>query len=60
MCTLTSDAILSECPSAPQQQNVMEHWWEDSTSAAIPPTSAPDVVGQHSNIESIPFGAALA
>ena len=26
------------------QQNIMEYWWEDLTSTAIPPTSASDVV----------------
>jgi len=25
----------------------VEHWWEGSTSAATPPPSASDVVGQH-------------
>ena len=34
-------------PSVTWQQNVMECWWEGSTSPAIAPTSASDVVGQH-------------
>ena len=32
------------------QQNVMEYWWEVSTSTVIPPTSASDVMGQHNEI----------
>ena len=37
-------------PSVAQQQHVTEYWWEGSTSIAIPPTSASDVVGQHNKI----------
>jgi len=37
----------------------MEYWWEGSTSAAILPTSASDVMGQHNKIGGITFGAAL-
>jgi len=37
----------------------MEYWWEGSTSAAVPPTSASNVVGQPINTEGITFGAAL-
>jgi len=37
----------------------MGYWWEGSTSAAIPPTAASDVVGQHNEIGGITFGAAL-
>ena len=36
-------------PSVTQQQHVMEYWWEGSTSAAVPPTSASNVVGQPIN-----------
>jgi len=32
-------------PSATQQQNAMEYWWEGSTSTAIPQTFTSDVVG---------------
>ena len=46
-------------PSVLWQQNVMEYWWEGATSAAIPPTSSSDVMGQNNKIESIGFGAAL-
>jgi len=37
----------------------MEYWQEDSVSAAIPPTSASDVVGQCSKTGGITLGAAL-
>ena len=46
-------------PSVTQQQNVMECWWEGSTSTAIPPPSASDVMGQHNTTGGINFGAAL-
>ena len=46
-------------PSVTRQQHVMEYWWEGSTSAAVPPTSASNVVGQPINTEGITFGAAL-
>ena len=36
----------------------MEHQWEGSTSAAIPPTPASDVVGQYNKVGGITFGAA--
>jgi len=42
-----------------QQQNLTEYWWEGSTSTAISPTSASDVVGQHNKIGDINFGATL-
>ena len=45
-----SDTILSDCTSVAichRATNVTEHWWEGSTSPAIPPTSTSDVVGQH-------------
>jgi len=37
----------------------MEYWWEGSTSTAIPPTPASDVMHQHNKIGGITFGAAL-
>lgn len=40
-CALWHQMPFCQCPSAPQQQNVMQHWWEGSISASIPPTSAP-------------------
>ena len=43
-------------PSVTWQQHVTEYWQEGSTSTAILPTSAADVVGQHNEIT---FGAAL-
>jgi len=46
-------------PSATQQQNIMECWWESSACTAIPLTSTCDIVGQHSKIGGITFGAAL-
>ena len=45
-------------PSATQQQNVVEYWWEGSTSTAIPPTSTSDVTGQHNKRRGTIFGAA--
>jgi len=56
---LMSAAILSDCPTAAQQQNAMEHWQEGSTSTTIPPPSASDFVKQHNKIGGIAFGAAL-
>ena len=46
-------------PSVTQQQNGMEWWWDSSTSAAIPLTSASDIMGQHSKTGGITFGATL-
>ena len=46
-------------PSVAWQQNVMEYWWEGSTSTTIPPRSISDVAGQHSKIIGIIFRAAL-
>ena len=46
-------------PSVTQQQHVMAHWWEGSTSAAIPPSSASDTVGQHNKLGGITSRAAL-
>jgi len=49
------------CQTAPllssvaQQQNLMEYWWEGSTSTAISPASASDIVGQHNKIGVINF-----
>jgi hypothetical protein len=54
------DAILSDCPSAAICRTITElknYWREDSTSTAIPPASAFDVVGQHNKIGGIIFGA---
>jgi len=36
-------------PSVIQQQNVMEYWWEDATSAALP-TSTSDFVEQNNKL----------
>jgi len=46
-------------PSVTGQQHVMGYWWEGSTSTAIAPTSASDIVGQHHQIGGITFTAAL-
>ena len=56
--TSMSDAILSECPSA-AICHMAPNVGEGSTSAAIPPTSASDSVGQHNKIGGITFRAAL-
>ena len=45
-------------PSVTQQQHIAEYWWEDSTSTAIPPSSASEVVGSHNKTGGITFGAA--
>jgi len=37
----------------------MECWWEGSASTGIPPTFAPDVVGQHNKIRGVTFRTAL-
>ena len=39
-------------PSVTWQQNVMECWWESSTSA-IPPPSTSDILGQHNKKEAL-------
>jgi len=59
--TSMSDVILSDCPSAAicHTQHVMGYGWKGSTSNAIPPTSAFDIMGQHNKIERIPFRAQL-
>ena len=57
-----SDVILSDCPSAAiccTATNVMGYWWEGSTSTAITPTSASDIVGQYNKIGGITSRAAL-
>ena len=46
-------------PSITEQQNVMEYWWEGSTSTAILPPPTSDFVGQHNNIGGITFRVAL-
>jgi len=46
-------------PSVTQQQHGMGCWWEGSTSAAIPPTAASDIMGWHNKTGGITFGAAL-
>ena len=62
MLNFTSNAILSDCapllPSVTQEQHVTESRWEVSTSTAIPPTSASDVLGQHNKIGGIIFSTA--
>jgi len=37
----------------------MEYWWNGSTSTALPPTSACDVMGQHNKIGGFTLEAAL-
>ena len=49
----------TQLPSVTQQSNVMEYWWEGSASAAIPPASTCDVMGQRNNTGGIMFRAAL-
>jgi len=52
-----SDTIQSDCPSAAICGT--EYWCEGSTSAAIPPPSNSDHVGQHNKIRGITLGEAL-
>jgi len=53
------------CQTAPlllsvtQQQHGTEHWWEGSTSTAIPPTLVSEAVGQRHKTEGVTFRAAL-
>ena len=46
-------------PPITWQQHVIRYRLKDSTSTAIPPPSAPDIVGQHNKIGHISFRAAL-
>ena len=46
-------------PSVSRQQHVMAHWWEGSTSTAIPATSTSDIVGQRNKIGGTTLGADL-
>ena len=46
-------------PSVTWQQNLREYWWEGSTSTAVPPTSASDIMCQHCSKGGISFGTAL-
>lgn len=46
-------------PSDPQQQNETEYCMKGSTSTAIPPTFASDILGQHNKIGGVTFGTAL-
>jgi len=57
-----SDAIWSDSSAAAichMATRVMEYWWEGSTSAAVPPTSISDVMGEHNKIGGITFKPAL-
>ena len=38
-------------PSVTQQQNVMKYWWEGTTSAAVPPISSSNIMGQPNKIK---------
>ena len=46
-------------PSVTQQQNVTGYWWEGSTSTAIPPPLASDIMCQHNKTGGITFEVAL-
>jgi len=45
--------------SVTRQQHVMEYWWEDSTCAAVPQTSASDFMVQRNKIGGMTLGASL-
>lgn len=51
--------IVPLLPSVAWQKNAMEYWWEGSTSTAIPPTSASDIMGQRNKLEGTTFRAVL-
>jgi hypothetical protein len=60
MLTTKSNDILPDCPSAAicrMATKLTNYWLEGSTSTAIPPASASDVVGQNNKIGGITFGA---
>jgi len=44
-------------PSVNQQQNVMEYWWEGSSSTVITPTSSSDIVCNYNKTGNITLGA---
>jgi len=46
-------------PSVTQQQNITEYWQEGSSSIAMPPTAASDVVADDDKTGGITFGATL-
>jgi hypothetical protein len=46
-------------PSVARKENLTEYWREGSTSIAVSPISACNVVGQHNKIGGINFGATL-
>ena len=46
-------------PSVTVKQNVLEYWWEGSSSTAIPPFAS-DVACQHNKTGGITFGASLS
>jgi len=45
--------------SITRQHNATGYWWEGLTSAAVPPTSTSDVVGQHNQVGCVTFRAAI-
>jgi len=58
-CQMPFCQTAPQLPSTTQQQHIMGYWWEGSTSAAIPPASASDVMGQHHKTGGITFRADL-
>ena len=59
-CHIPFSQTVSLLSSVAWQQNVMEYWWEGSTSTAIPPVSASDVTGQCNRIAGVTFRTAFA
>jgi len=59
LCSICSSMSAPFCQTAPLlpsvtwQQHAMGYWWEGSTSAAIPPISISDAVGQHHKQEAL-------
>lgn len=46
-------------PYVTWQPNILEYWWEGTTSTAVQPTSDTDIVGHHDRIGGIAFAAIL-
>jgi len=59
LCVRCHSVRLPLCYHLSHSNKLMKYWWEDSTSTAVPPTSASDIMSQSNNMGGITFGAAL-
>jgi len=59
LCQIPFCQTVPLLPSVTQKQNVMEYWWESSSSTAIPPTSDSEDVDQDNKRRSIAFQTAF-